>query len=1384
MSERCEADAIKTPRLEDTHDQRDLLQPPKLTRLTERSKHGSVKSDDNTHPHAYMHIATSTPLRTPSRAHKHDGRLRRTKAEISPPKENRSDGSNRVQRLDAKTISLMRTSISITSVAQCVEELVLNSIDAHASSIEVRVNLSNFSVIVSDNGIGIDVDSLQLVGERYTTSKCGDGNFSALTRPLYFGLFGEALASLRDISTLEIHTRCGDEASHLKKFKDRALVYCGDECPHRSESGTTVHVQHLFYNLPIRQRMQDSGALNSIKRSVQRICIVHPKIKFRITNDVNDSIILDAKPCESMLESFRKAFPMLSPTILDEMKPINVVNAGKYELTGFISTVGNSTKNFQFIYLNRRLLLKTTFHKQMNEIFKTSSLSGLQKTITSNPQNSPPIAKSEKYAVFVLNLTTTDEYDICIQHDKSLVEFKNWNGVLTFTNEALTHFLRKHDLMLETSTTKTGFSNILSAEKTEISDQNSKIFEYHGSYLRSLPVKRKPVEKDIHANTRYPDYKNSSSCNPKATYPSKGDDAQSITLLKDVPRSQFGSPLTSTSMAAATRSLRTPGRRNGFLEGIERSPLSSVTLSNRVKTRLASMAFSPKSRLGCTLVAEIAVKEKQVLNARALHFNEEDACSDGATVPLTTTQVDTPNAHRLESQTAQQQDSGSVHSTFKRLKALHTCASKLNMPGGKGSTLASSTYSKVVRDMPSCPITVARNTSGISSQHQQYSNSEEMGTNRVGVSKSVEPNRRTPSVMSKSYISTNQPILQPNVSTSTSTYTKAASHTDVHPNMKTSEDEQPYRENASESIVYGPGSPISRQENHNKPVAAPSTTDICSPTPSDTLLLDHSSQYDRSPILPRRENHTTVAGWKHTEVPPLSNKRSVNESAHSTPKAKVTSSTLLIQGKNVNVQINARPIARTLLDEPGHAGHENRNSHFSLRDEHKIIGVGECIWEERVDPLQGRTYYLNTMTGNTSFSKPSVMKKVEARGSQTKRIDSRRPSSSSIARPHRSLYTISAQRTPTNTPSHTPTCRSTSRPASVHNTTGTPTLFTPTSTSMRLTEDVLPIHCLSGPGEPLQSTNCIRSAEGEQVPSLCSEHYVSNHVSEGNVVVPTNRVPEHQNTSKVVVDVGKSVGDIHDLWENPVFEPTLQSSVRNNVYTKFFKSSASVNNQVPVQFTKQMLQHARVLSQVDNRFIACLFFHDHNSSNYDMNESVIVLVDQHAAHERIRLENILNEFDGGRDNPIAVVQLDPFVGVKTTVEEAELVEEYKDVLLKWGIECIINLDSTNEERVIVCSLPNACHAGIHDDEQEQVVRTLLREQIDLHKQTGNMASVIPRVMRRVFNNTACRGAIMFGDPLTSVQCRRIMDDLSKCNLPFQCAHGRPTMIPLADTRNG
>jgi DNA mismatch repair protein MLH3 len=54
----------------------------------------------------------------------------------------------------------------------------------------------------------------------------------------------------------------------------------------------------------------------------------------------------------------------------------------------------------------------------------------------------------------------------------------------------------------------------------------------------------------------------------------------------------------------------------------------------------------------------------------------------------------------------------------------------------------------------------------------------------------------------------------------------------------------------------------------------------------------------------------------------------------------------------------------------------------------------------------------------------------------------------------------------------------------------------------------------------------------------------------------------------------------------------------------------------------------------------------------------------------------------------------------------------------------------------------------------------------------------PTVLVEMLNSRACRSAVMFNDELSPNECCDLVKRLAKCVFPFQCAHGRPSMVPL------
>ncbi|EXB95122.1 DNA mismatch repair protein mutL [Morus notabilis] len=228
----------------------------------------------------------------------------------------------------------VRSGTIVFDIARVVEELVFNSLDAGASKVSVFIGVSTCYVRVEDDGSGITRDGLELLGERYATSKF-DQLDDKNTKTGSFGFRGEALASISDVSMLEILTKaCGRPNGYRKVMKGSKCLYLGI-CDDRKDVGTTVVVRDLFYNQPVRRKYIQSSpkkVLQSVKKCVLRIALVHSKLSFKVVDLESEDVLLCTHP-SSPMSLMTSCFGIEVSTSLHELN----ISAGKIKLSGYIS---------------------------------------------------------------------------------------------------------------------------------------------------------------------------------------------------------------------------------------------------------------------------------------------------------------------------------------------------------------------------------------------------------------------------------------------------------------------------------------------------------------------------------------------------------------------------------------------------------------------------------------------------------------------------------------------------------------------------------------------------------------------------------------------------------------------------------------------------------------------------------------------------------------------------------------------------------------------------------------------------------------------------------------------------------------------------------------
>jgi len=154
-----------------------------------------------------------------------------------------------VELLSGEDAGKLRSLELVVDISSCVQQLVENSIDSGASSIEIRVDTRRFAVSVTDNGRGIPADEIRNIGMRYFTSK-------DISRGAY-GFRGEALHSIALLSSvMEVQTRANGSKLVATKILSggRTLstaVKDADTDPSclGGVSGTSVHVRELVTGL-------------------------------------------------------------------------------------------------------------------------------------------------------------------------------------------------------------------------------------------------------------------------------------------------------------------------------------------------------------------------------------------------------------------------------------------------------------------------------------------------------------------------------------------------------------------------------------------------------------------------------------------------------------------------------------------------------------------------------------------------------------------------------------------------------------------------------------------------------------------------------------------------------------------------------------------------------------------------------------------------------------------------------------------------------------------------------------------------------------------------------------------------------------------------------
>ena len=165
------------------------------------------------------------------------------------------------------------------------------------------------------------------------------------------------------------------------------------------------------------------------------------------------------------------------------------------------------------------------------------------------------------------------------------------------------------------------------------------------------------------------------------------------------------------------------------------------------------------------------------------------------------------------------------------------------------------------------------------------------------------------------------------------------------------------------------------------------------------------------------------------------------------------------------------------------------------------------------------------------------------------------------------------------------------------------------------------------------------------------------------------------------------------------------------------------------------------------------------------NRSGLILVDMHAAHERILFERLKQAH---ADGPVATQPLLVPINVSVTEQEAAQAEEHAEALAQVGLL----LDRGGPQSVVIRGLPVLLDRHID-------VEALLRDVLsDLGEGDGRAGAGLSEILDAIMGNMACKSAVKAHRLLTLDEMNALLRDMERTDRSGQCNHGRPTCCLL------
>ena len=290
------------------------------------------------------------------------------------------------------------------------------------------------------------------------------------------------------------------------------------------------------------------------------------------------------------------------------------------------------------------------------------------------------------------------------------------------------------------------------------------------------------------------------------------------------------------------------------------------------------------------------------------------------------------------------------------------------------------------------------------------------------------------------------------------------------------------------------------------------------------------------------------------------------------------------------------------------------------------------------------------------------------------------------------------------------------------------------------------------PEQNLEKTLARQMRENDTVSDTATEYKASNN----------NKYDINANSTSLSVD--KEAAGMNAAKKERLPEPFETNRIRN--LSNQAGNSIDILNKInelecmkkPEQLSLFERKDMEEEKKKDYTVVGCVFstywivtYHDE-----------MYIMDQHAAHEKILYEKLVKKMT---NNIINIQQVSPPIVISLDPVETELVNSNKELFEKSGFE----IESFGGNEHIVSGVPAELPGIASKDVLIDLIGSLRKELTQKNSETILMEKIA---------SMSCKAAVKGGRSITSEEASRIVQDLFELDNPFNCPHGRPTLIKI------